>query len=188
MSKVPPKTWLAYIQKVKNKLKTDPTIDDICRKYDMDPEDLDLAPIKFDDIDVSARTEKGVIILNWNLLKQENRDSICGYIIHEFNHLCQMHHTPTQSADDGDYLSNPFEQESFQFQLDYLDNQYGPDVAEKYVNQVLDHHGEEGKERQEKKEILLKKVEQFSSLCFTKQADKTSDLKNKYLSDFYEDK
>lgn len=180
MHHISPKLYLPFIQQIKDKLKSDQTIIDICSKYKMDTDDLDLAPIKFDDIDVSAKTDKCVITLNWNLLEKNNRYQIPHYITHEFTHFCQQSNEPTQSADDGDYLMNPSEQEAFQFQIKYIDDQFGEDKAEDYTNQVLDHHDETGKERDKKQDILMKKIEVLSNHFLSKFADKTIDLQQKY--------
>lgn len=132
---------------------------EICAKYDFDIDDLDLIPVKFGDIDVSAKTDKGVITLNFNLLSKENISQIPGYLCHEVTHNIQQSHRPTQSADDGDYLSNPSEQEAFQYQIRFIDDQFGEQKAEDYTDQVLDHHEETGKERAQKKDILMNKVD-----------------------------
>lgn len=158
MKHISPKIWLAYLQKIKNDLKTDSVILDICKEYDMSVDDLDLVPIKFDDIDTSAKTEQGVITLNWNLLKSENKKQIPSYICHEFAHYCQQSTEPTQSADDGDYLHNDFEMEAFQFQVKFIDEEFGSDAADKYINQVLDHHNKTDKERKILKNRLEKKI------------------------------
>lgn len=159
MRHISPKIWLILLQKIKDQLKSDDTIQEICKKYNLTSDILDIVPIKFGDIGVSARTDHGIITLNWNLLKQENRSQIPSYICHEFNHFARQLHQPTQSADDGDYLSNKDEQEAFQYQLKFIDDHFGEDKAEEYVDQVLDHHDETGTERKEKKDILMEKVE-----------------------------
>lgn len=130
-----------------------------CRKYQMEIEDIDLIPVKFDDIDVSARTDRGIITLNWKLLKETNFTHILGYLCHELVHHLDQLQAPTQSADEGDYLANPSEQKAFQSQIEFLDNHLGKEEANRYTNQVLDHHQEKGEERKEKKEILMQKVE-----------------------------
>src|SRR5690606_23192817 len=119
MKKISPKVYLKIIQKLKDNLKNDRVFKEMCDEYDFDVEDIDLIPVKFDDIDVSARTDKGVIILNWKLLEQKD---MLGHLLHETLHHIQQAKEPTQSADDGDYLSNPFEQEAFQFQLKFIDH------------------------------------------------------------------
>ena len=159
MQKISPQILLKLIQKSKDFLKQNKVMQEVCHKYDFDIEDLDLIPVKFDDIDVSAKTDKGIITLNVSLLELDNIHEIPGYLCHEMTHHIQQSNKPTQSADDGDYLSNPSEQEAFQFQIKYIDEQFGEDKAEDYVDQVLDHHDETGKERVKKQDILMNKVE-----------------------------
>lgn len=129
-----------------------------CAKYDFDINDLDLIPVRFGDIDVSATTEKGVVILNADLLKECDIKEIAGYCLHEFCHYLQQSSEPTQSANDGDYLANPFEQEGFQFQIKFIADNKGEEDADEYVEQVLDHHDKEGDERDELKKDLENKL------------------------------
>jgi len=159
IKKISPKTLLKLIQRSKNFLKKNKVMQDVCKKYHFDIEDLDLIPVKFDDIDVSAKTDKGVVTLNLQLLENGDFFNNIGYLIHEFTHHIQQSDKPTQSADDGDYLSNPSEQEAFQEQIRFIDDEFGADEAEEYVEQVLDHHEETGKERTKKQNILMNKVE-----------------------------
>jgi hypothetical protein len=161
MKTLSPKMYLKMIQRFKDELKHDQVIQEMCDKYDFDVEDIDLVPIKFGDIDVSARTDKGVITLNWKLLEQNDESNdIKSYICHELNHYLAQSKAPTKSADDGDYLMNPDEQNAFQYQVKYIDHHHGEDEAEEYVEQVLDHHEvEDTKERQKKEDILMKLVE-----------------------------
>jgi len=158
-----PKIWLKLLQRIKDKLKSDPTVIEVCKKYDVKSNVLDVVPIKFGDINVSATTEKGIITLNWRLLERENRHQIPMYIAHELVHYCQQSFVPTRSADDGDYLSNPFEQEAFQYQIKFIDDHLGEHEADKYVNQVLDHHDKEGKERQKIKKKLKARAQILAS-------------------------
>lgn len=153
-----PQVYLHYLQTIKDQLKTDPVVVDMCREHKFDPQDLDLVPVRFGDIDVSARTDRGVITLNWKLWEPKLRDQIPSYLVHELEHHIRSSRTPTQSADDGDYLANPDEQSAFQRQLEFIDNHQGTQQAYKYVDQVLDHHGEMGSERKQTKDILLDKV------------------------------
>ena len=160
IKKISPKTLLKIIQRGKDFLKKNEVMQEICDKYDFDIEDLDLIPVKFDDIDVSAKTDKGVVTLNFRLLEDGDFFKDFGYLVHEFGHHIQQSKEPTQSADDGDYLLNPSEQEAFQYQIKFIDNQFGEEEAKDYVEQVLDHHEiDNKKERNHKENILMKLVE-----------------------------
>lgn len=149
------------IQKAKNYLKTDKTFQDICAKYKVSPQIIDLIPIRFGDLPVSARTAQGIITLNYKLLNTDNFFNNIHYLHHELDHAIKQTQSshPTQSADDGNYLDNPDEQEAFQYQLQFLDDLYGPAEAHQYVNHLLDHHDiKNKKDRKNKKQELLKKV------------------------------
>lgn len=160
IKRISPKSLLKLIQRAKDFLKKNEVMQEICDKYNFDIEDIDLIPVKFDDIDVSARTDKGVVTLNWRLLEDGDFFKNVGYMVHEFDHYIQQSSKPTQSADDGDYLLNPSEQEAFQYQIKFIDDQFGKDEAEEYADQVLDHHEVDNKkERKQKEDILMKLVE-----------------------------
>jgi hypothetical protein len=150
---------LKFIQRLKNELKKDDVMQKICDDFDADIEDIDLIPVRFAPIDTSAKTDAGIVTLNSDLLTKESLDKVLSLMLHEFYHYFSQCDEPTQSADDGDYLSNKDEVEAFQHQIQYLDENAGESAAEEYVEQVLDHHDEEGKERDRKKTKLMKLVE-----------------------------
>jgi len=155
-----PRVILRLIQLMKDNLKQDPVFLELLDKLNEDPSTIDYIPVRFGDIDVSARTDGGVITLNWQLLEDCDFKTIVGYLLHEIKHALDQLQFPTKSADDGDYLKNPDEVSAFQHQVKYLDEQFGGDKAEKYVDQVLDHHDvKDKKERKEKEENLMKLVE-----------------------------
>ena len=153
-----PQILLKLIQRAKDYLKKDPTLQEMCDKYNFDIDDIDLIPVKFGDIDVSATTNQGVITLNWRLLEDGDFFNDLHYLVHEFQHYLGQSNAPTQSADDGDYLANPDEQKGFQAQIKYIADHDGENEAKKYTEQVLDHHDETGKERTKKEKILMKLV------------------------------
>lgn len=135
---------------------------DLCKEYGQDVDIIDLFPTTFGDIDVSATTNKGVVTLNYRLLADGYFDRMdFGYLIHEYHHVLQQcfGKTATQSADDGEYLDNPFEQEAFQSQIKYIADQFGDEHAEDYVDNLLDHHEIDHKgKREELEDVFLEKV------------------------------
>jgi hypothetical protein len=155
-----PNQLLELIQSAKNQLKKDRTFRETCKEYQVSPEIIDLIPVRFGELDVSAKTEKGIVTLNKKLLDGK-LSNILQYLLHEATHfLQQSFEGPTQGASDGEYLENPVELEAFQNQISFLDDHHGPEKAVKYVDHLLDHHEiDNPDERAEKKQELLEKID-----------------------------
>src|ERR1019366_6415499 len=132
--KMSPKVLLKIIEKAKKYLKTNEVIIDMCKEYDLDPDIIDLVPMRFGDIDVSARTANGIITFNYKLLCDGDFIKDYQYACHEFLHYIDQCYgeKPTKVATEGDYLENPYEQKAFKYQLKYIENEHGPEEAEKY--------------------------------------------------------
>lgn len=157
-----PGALLKLINKAKNFLKKDKVWKKICKEYDQDPDIIDYIPTMFGDLDVSAKTDHGIIIINYKLLLDGSFFKDYSYLIHEYTHWFQQcfGDKPTQSSNQGSYLDNPYEQEGFQNQIEYLSNHFGEDEAEEYVDGLLKHHDIKGKKRKDELEsVLLEKVE-----------------------------
>lgn len=153
--------FLNLINRAKKYLKTDPVMLQAFKDHDVDIDFIDQIAVKFGDIDVSATTCHGVVTLNYKLLADGDFFKDYGYLIHEFIHVLQQcfGEKPTKGADEGDYLKNPAEQEGFQYQIEYIDNKFGPNKAEEYVEELLDHHDVHNKrERTDKKDSLMSRV------------------------------
>lgn len=148
------------INKAKKQLKTNEIWIKICKEYNETPDIIDLIPTYFDDLDVSAKTIKGVVVLNYTLLCDGDFEKDQGYLIHEYSHFFQQCYgkTATQSADDGDYLHNEYEQEGFANQIEFIADQQGEQEAEKYTDDLLDHHDKNGKEADKLKDTLMDQV------------------------------
>jgi hypothetical protein len=170
VKKLPISTLMRLINKAKKSIKNDETWVKVCKEYDETPDIIDLIPMKFGTLDVSASTNHGIVILNYKLLCDGDFEKDYSYIIHESVHYLQQTCTdkPTKSADDGDYLHNKFEQEGFANQVDYIANHEGEDKAEDYVDDLLDHHDKSGKESDKLKDVLLEKVESKLEYLYVK--------------------
>jgi hypothetical protein len=158
---LPPSSLVRLIERAKSYLKDDSVMLEVCSKYDLDPDFIDLIPIKFGDLDVSAKTSKGVIILNYKLLCDGDFFKDYSYLIHEITHFldqCFGEKPTTGSNNSSDYLDNPFEQEAFQNQVKYISNHFGEEEAEEYVDKLLNHHEIENEEKDDKKEVLMSKL------------------------------
>lgn len=153
IGKIPHKEALVIFQKINNKLKKSNTYKKLCEEYGVDLDFIDLVPMAFADLDVSARTEKGCIYFNYSLDEEE----LDHYAAHEYTHVLQQcfGDGPTEGSDGDDYLDNKFEQEGFRAQTEYLSETRDDQEAEEYIEKVLDHHDVDGKERDKKKKDLL---------------------------------
>jgi hypothetical protein len=161
------KQLLPLLQRVKDKIKKSDTVKDMCKEYGQDVDIVDLVPMAFADLDVSARTDKGVIYFNYSLL--DTPEEIDSYASHELTHFFQQAFGdgPTSgSTDSEDYLDNEFEQDGFQAQTKYLSETRDDQTAIDYVEKVLDHHDVAPKDRKKRKDELLSIANQF----FFKQA------------------
>lgn len=169
---------LPAIQKIKDRLKKNKTMQEIFAKYDVDISEIDTIPVCFAELDVSARTDHAIIYLNWEMY-DGNLEEDDHYLVHEIGHYLQQTtgDGPTEGSTDDTYLDNEFEQEGFQIQTKYLSETRNDDAAEQYIEKVLDHHEVPEKEHVERKKELLdfaarrwvNKIKSFSR-NFTKTA------------------
>ncbi len=164
------RTLRSKIEEIRSKVKTHPTIIDVFRKYEIPIDEIDLIPMAFAKMPVSARTEHGCIYFSTKLL-EDGFDNDDHYAVHEISHFAQQStgNSPTQSSDVGSYLDNEAEVEAFQHQVEYMADERGEEEAEEYVNDVLDHHDITGKERS-------KRFNELTSLAMIK----TSALNEKW--------
>lgn len=149
------------IKKMREFLKKDEVVQKMFKEYEVDLEEIDLIPMRFGKLDVSAKTDHGIIIFNYKLLTDGDFFKDFSYGVHEMTHWLQQTTgtKPTKSSDDGSYLDNPYEQEGFQNQVEYISKHFGDDEAENYVDDLLEHHDiDSEKEKQDKKETLMAKV------------------------------
>lgn len=158
---LPPATLLRVINKAKKIAKNDETWKKVCKEYEEDPEIMDFIPMYFKNLDVSAKTDHGVVYLNYKLLLDGLSLKDVSYLIHECTHYLQQTcgEKATRSSDDGNYLENPYEQEAFTNQVSFIGDNLGEEEAKDYVDNLLDYHEVDGKkEKNELEEILLSKV------------------------------
>lgn len=161
IKKLPYKSLNKMIKKLREHLKTNEVVKKMFEEYDVDIAELDYIPMMFGNLDVSAKTDHGVIIYNYKLLADGDFFKDFSYGVHEMTHWLQQTTgtKPTKSSDEGSYLQNPFEQEGFANQVEYIADQQGEDEAEEYVDDLLEHHDVKNKkEKDELEAIFLKKV------------------------------
>lgn len=145
------------IKKCLEEVSNSETYLNLIKSKKIDPEELFLIPICFqDDLEVSARTMHGIIYLNAKLKKSPAK--IPSYIMHEFTHFVDQTtgDSPTQGSNNDDYLQNPSEIRGFQNQTKYISETEGDSAAENYIEKVLEHHDIPESEVEDKKEDLLR--------------------------------
>jgi hypothetical protein len=148
------------IDEIRALIKKHPVVKEMFEEHDVDLNEIDLIPMCFAKLPVSARTEHGIIYFNIKLA-EDGFDNDDHYMVHEITHFLQQTtgDKPTKGSTKETYLDNPAEVEGFQNQTEYLADTRGKEKAEDYVNQVLDHHEVDGKKREEKEEELTLNVE-----------------------------
>jgi len=161
VKKLPYKSLNRMIKKMREYLKQNQVVQDMFKEYKVDIAEIDFIPMMFGNLDVSAKTDHGIIIYNYKLLTDGDFFKDFSYGVHEMTHWLQQTtgSKATKSSDDGNYLDNPYEQEGFQNQVEYIAKQFGESEAEQYVDDLLEHHDVDSKkEVEEKKETLMSKV------------------------------
>lgn len=182
------------LDRVKKRLKNNQVVKDMFKKFKIDLNELDFVPMCFADLDVSARTEHGIIYLNYSLLADGDFDKDDHYLTHELTHFCQQTtgDGPTKGSTDDNYLDNPAEQEGFKNQTEYLSETRGDDAAKNYVNKVLDHHDVPEDERGKRKRELLNLASKIKSpqqlkLDLFKKKDRHQATMNKTKEELMQD-
>lgn len=158
---LPPATLLRVINKAKKLLKKDEIWKKLCEEYGEEVDVIDYIPTYFKNLDVSAKTDHGVVYLNYRLLLDGLSIKDISYLIHEYTHFFQQCYgkKATQSSDDGNYLENPYEQEAFTNQVSHINENLGEEEAQDYVDNLLDYHEvDDKKEKNELEEILMSEV------------------------------
>ncbi len=127
---------------------------------------LPLITIIFCQLDVSARTDKGIIYLNEKL--KSTPEDIPHYLVHEITHFLQQcfSNKATKGSNDDNYLDNEYEVEGFQNQSDYIAQTEGEGAAEDYIDKVVEHHDVPKGKKQKKKDELLNQASNFDLQTF----------------------
>lgn len=146
------------IETVKELLKKSPVVMAMFEEFNVPIDDIENVSIDFADLDVSAKTKNKKIYLNERFLEDGEFAEELHYIVHELTHYLQqtkgeVKHFP--DLDDLDYLDKPTEIEAFQYQIQFMKDQYGDEKAKEYVDDLLEFHELSGKEAEEKKVKLL---------------------------------
>lgn len=136
-------------------VKNHKTVKEKFKEYNVSVEEIDIVPIVFKDIDVSAKTERGIIYLSYDLLCDGNFEKDYSYLAHELVHFLQQ--TATEQGTDpyDDYLNNPDEQEGFGTQVKFIKEEYGDQEAKKYMDNLLEYHDVDNKDKNKIKSKII---------------------------------
>lgn len=152
---------IMLLSKIRAELINDGIAKDICKENNIDEDFLFGVCIKFDDLDVSAKTVDSEIILN-NKLIEKSFDIVMRYVIHELVHAiqhCEDSGKNKKNNKSKNYLDNPDEVEAFKKQVLYEAENNGNDSAKKYVDGLLEYHDIDGDEKKEKEKELMEEVD-----------------------------
>ena len=150
---------LKLLSKVRTALIGSSIAKELCEENGYKKSILSGVPIDFKkDLDVSARTENARIFLS-SKLSDKSFDIIMRYVIHELTHV--FHHLKNESDREKskDYLDRETEIEAFQYQIEYDSKKRSKQKAKDYAEGLLEFHKIPEKEREDKLEELLEKVE-----------------------------
>lgn len=156
------KEEMEILNKIRKSLINNDIAKSICDDNGYDYWILKSVSIRFDDIKTTAKTVNGNIILSKKLLHKPH-ETIMKYVIHELVHVFQHieeYGKKTKSDKHFNYLNRKDEIEAFQYQLEFDKNRKGRKKVEKYVEDLLDYHEVPKDEVKEKKEELLKRVDE----------------------------
>ena len=147
------------LSKIRTSLMNDSIAKEICKENGIGTWFLASVPIRYEEIEVTAKTVNGNIILNPKLM-QKSFKIIMRYVIHELVHAIQHVKDYGKKQDDKrkDYLNREDEIEAFQYQVTYDNQTRGEEQAEKYVENLLDFHDISSDKREDKKEEIMEKV------------------------------
>jgi hypothetical protein len=147
------------IQRLKRQIKKEEPFLEKCKKYNKDPNFVDDIKLSFKPLDVSAKTVNGDVIINEQLLEEGDWDDIMRYVIHEITHVMQQEAGKVDGVTDKeDYLEDENEVEAFGVQVEYMDEHVPKQELQEYLENLLDHHGVEGKERKKILRNLTKDI------------------------------
>lgn len=139
-------------------LRDNPVVQAIFEEYGVEPDRIDEIPVEFAKIRSSAKTKNGKVYLNEKLLDDGDFIQDIHYIVHEAVHWLQQTTGSLEGRDlddDVDYLDTPAEVEAFRNQIRFMKQFYGDKYANRYVDDLLDFHELDGRERAEKRSQLI---------------------------------
>jgi hypothetical protein len=143
------------IRRIMDFLKSSAVVKSMFLKHDVPISYLDKVSIKFDKLDVSAQTRDCVIFINSDFLDELKFSEHIHYIVHELCHVLQQMTSDVKLKPNVDYLDMPTEMEAFKCQVAFMKEFYDDDTAKDYVEELLDFHQYEDKEKESKRKSLM---------------------------------
>lgn len=151
-------TEQTLIDSIKHLLKDNKIVQKMFSDFGVDIDELDNMPVEFAKIKPSAKTKNGKVILNEKLLEDGDFKDDIHYIVHEAKHWLQQKFSRDDKYkhdDSLDYLDLPAEIEAFTVQIAFMKDFYGDSYAKEYLEELLNFHQLEGKERNRKRDQLM---------------------------------
>lgn len=145
------------VEQVINLLSEHQLVQNLFRKFDIDPEYIHNIKIEFGDIGVSAKANRNGIVVNKKFLEDGNIVDDLHYIVHELVHALQYMTgivDKVKGLNFKHYLDNPLELQAFREQIKFIKEYKNQKEADKYLEQLLDFHEINGKQRDLKEAIL----------------------------------
>ena len=133
---------------------------DICEESDQPISILSAVPIMFEEMDVTAKTVNGKIMLNPALM-DEPFNILMRYVIHELVHVMQHIEGGSKKGnkEKGNYLDKKNEEDAFKRQIEF-DFEHRPEGdIEEYIEGLFEYHEYPEEKREEKEEDLKELVD-----------------------------
>ena len=155
INKISKRDEKAMIEKMRAAVKKDPAVIEKFKEYGVPLDKIDKVDISFKEMDVSAKTKDTKIYLNKKMF--DDGDDPTHYVAHELVHFLQQSTGNTEGHDaTDDYMQKETELEAFNTQYDFKERFESKQEADEYVDDLLDYHDKDGKERK----VLEKKIKE----------------------------
>ena len=146
------------VKTIKDLLKKNPIVFSMFEEFKVPINLIDQIVIDFKDMDVSAKTKDKKIYINSKFLNNGDIADELHYFVHELCHYLQQFNKETshfKNLKTKTYLDKPTEIEAFQYQIQFIRDQYGEDRAREYASDLVSFHDLNEQEAKDKKLKLL---------------------------------
>ena len=143
---------------IRTDLLKNPIAKEICSDNSIGDWFLEAVPIMYSELDVSAKTEDGNIMLNEDL-KNHPHSTRMRYVLHELVHAIQHSLDKNKDIDKTrEYLERDDEQEAFKYQLKYDEKKSSKKDLKDYIENLLEHHDVPKKDKKQLVRELTSKM------------------------------